>query len=148
MKITIIVLTLIFSISSLAQVDVQEEIVFSRIGNLTEEQITSSGPAKLLFANKSEIKNLAKQDIENGHPFLLLQGGIAPVLIATDPQFEDKYKIYFYEYGCTGADQNLIENYNKIIFDYLTDLYGKKWIKEVRDDVVGLDDWKKNLKIK
>ncbi|MCM8571141.1 hypothetical protein NE848_17225 [Gramella jeungdoensis] len=148
MKKVIIILTLIFSISSFAQEDGQEEIVFSRIGNLTDEQINSSGPAKLLFAKKSEIRNIAKQDIENGIPFLLLQGGIAPVMIATDPQFEDKYKLYFYEYGCTGPDQNLIEDYNKIIFDYLTDQYGKKWIKEVRDDVVGLDDWKKNLKIK
>ena len=148
MKKVIIILTLIFSISSFAQENGQKEIVFSRIGNLTDEQINSSGQAKLLFAKKSEIGDLAKQDIENGIPFLLLQGGIAPVIIATDPQFEDKYKIYFYEYGCTGPDQNLIEDYNKIIFDYLTDQYGKKWIKEVRDDVVGLDDWKKNLKIK
>ena len=143
MKKVIIILTLIFSISSFAQEKGQEEIVFSRIGNLTDEQIDSSGPAKLLFAKKSEIRNLAKQDIENGNPFLLLQGGIAPVIIATDPQFEDKYKIYFYEYGCTGPDQSLMEDYNKLIFSYLTDQYGKKWIKEVRDDVVGLNEWKK-----
>ncbi|TQI71121.1 hypothetical protein JM79_2047 [Gramella sp. Hel_I_59] len=143
MKKVIIILTLIFSNSSFAQENGQEEIVFSRIGNLTDEQINSSGPAKLLFAKKSEIRNLAKQDLENGNPFLLLQGGIAPVIIATDPQFEDKYKIYFYEYGCTGPDQSLIEDYNKIIFSYLTDQYGKKWIKEVRDDVVGLNEWKK-----
>ncbi|MBW2962544.1 hypothetical protein [Mesonia aestuariivivens] len=143
MKKIIIILTLIFSISSFAQENGQEEIVFSRIGNLTDEQINSSGPAKLLFTKKSEISNLAKQDIENGNPFLLLQGGIAPVIIATDPQFEDKYKIYFYEYGCTGPDQSLIEDYNKEIFSYLTDQYGKKWIKEVRDDVVGLNEWKK-----
>ena len=64
-------------------------------------------------------------------------------MISTDPQFEDKYKTYYYEYGCTGPDQSLVESYNKIIFDYLTDQYGEKWIKEVRDDVVGLKKWKK-----
>ncbi|WP_108171852.1 hypothetical protein [Christiangramia gaetbulicola] len=144
MKKVIIILTLIFNFSSFAQENGQEDIVFSRIGNLTDEQIDSSGPTKLFFAKKSEVKKLAKQDIENGIPFLLLQGGVAPVIIATDPQFEEKYKIYFYEYGCTGPDQNLIEEYNKIIFNYLSDQYGKKWIKEVRDDVVGLKDWTKS----
>ena len=69
MKKVIIILTLIFSTSLFAQEDGQKEIVFSRIGNLTDEQINSSGPVKLLFAKKSEIRNLAKQDIENGIPF-------------------------------------------------------------------------------
>ncbi len=143
----ILILTLIISVSSFAQ-EKTEEISYSRIGNLTNDQINSSGASKLLFAEKSEIKKLAKQDIMAGNPFLLLQGGIAPVMMASDPKFEDKYKIYFYEFGCTGPDQSLIENYNKIIFDYLKDQYGEKWIKEVRDDVVGLDDWKKDLNIK
>ena len=125
----------------------QEVIVYSRIGNLSDEQLNSSGAAKLLFSQKSDVKNLAEKDIEDGNPFLLLQGGIAPVIISTDPKFEDKYKIYFYDYGCTGPDQNLIKEYNKAIFEYLTDKYGEKWIYEVRDDVVGLDNWKK-LKIK
>ena len=30
-----------------------------------------------------------------------------------------------------------------IIFDYLKKAYGKKWMKEIRDDAVGFKKWKK-----
>jgi hypothetical protein len=144
MKELIFILTLIISSSSFAQVNNNEEkMIDSGTENLSDEQLNSSGASKLLFSQKSEIKKLANNDINNGNPFLILQGGIAPVIISTDLEFEGKYSIYFYEYGCTDPGHKLIEEYNNVIFKYLTDQYGKKWIKEVRDDVVGLDKWKK-----
>ncbi len=33
-----------------------------------------------------------------------------------------------------------------MVFDYLTIVYGKKWIKEIRKDVIGLSNWKKHNK--
>ncbi|MEQ9290570.1 MAG: hypothetical protein RIG77_26810 [Cyclobacteriaceae bacterium] len=124
--------------------DSTEVVVYSLLGELSDEQLNSSGATKLTFANsRNQAEQLANDDISNGTPFLLLAGGIAPVIIATDPEFERKYKIYFYEYGCTGPDDKYITAYNEVVFEHLTRKYQKRWIKEVRQDVIGLKDWKK-----
>lgn len=125
--------------------DSTEYVVYSLIGELTDEQLNNSGPSKLTFVNsRNEATRLANDDISNGTPFLLLAGGIAPVIIATDPKFERKYGIYFYEYGCTGPEQKYIIAYNEEIFKHLTEQYYKSWLKEMRKDVVGFKEWKKN----
>ena len=124
--------------------DPTEVVDFSLTGALSDEQLNNSGATKLTFANsRNQAEQLANEDISNGTPFLLLAGGIAPVIIATDPEFERKYKIYFYDYGCTGPDDKYIAAYNKVVFEHLTRKYQKSWIKEIRQDVIGLKDWKK-----
>jgi len=85
----------------------------------------------------------AESDIKNGKPILLLAGGIAPVLILTDVDFEKKFNVSFYDYGCIQPSEICMEKYNWRIFDYLTEKYGRKWQKEIRDDVVGFKKWKK-----
>lgn len=146
------ILTLFIGILTLtlnAQTDEEETVIFSRIGELSDEQLNNSGASKLTFVtDDKEAEKMAELDIENGIPFLLLMGGIAPTIIATDPQFEKKYGIYFYEFGCTGPDNEIIIAYNKIIFEHLNKSHGKHWTKEVRDDVIGFKEWKKNNKRK
>lgn len=143
MKYIIILIFGLLSFTSFGQTD-DETDIFTRIGELTDTQLNNSGPSKLIFVmDKNQAKKLAELDIENGNPFLLLMGGIAPVLISTDPEFEKKYGIYFYEFGCTGPENEMIITYNETIFDFLTIKHGKKWLKEVRDDVIGLKSWRK-----
>ena len=146
------ILTLCIGILALnlsAQTDDEQTVIFSRIGELSDEQLNNSGTSKLTFVtDKKEAEKMAELDIEKGNPFLLLMGGIAPTIIATDPQFEKKYGIYFYEFGCTGPDNEIIIAYNKILFEYLNKTHGKNWIKEVRDDVIGFKEWEKNNKYK
>jgi hypothetical protein len=141
------ILTLFIGILTLtlnAQTDGEETVIFSRIGELSDEQLNNSGASKLTFVtDEKEAEKMAVLDIKNGNPFLLLMGGIAPVIISTDPGFEKKYGIYFYEFGCTGPENEKIIAYNKIIFEHLNSTKGKKWIKEVRDDVIGFKDWKR-----
>ena len=55
---------------------------------------------------------------------------------------------YFYEFGCTGPENDIIIAYNRIVFEHLNSTKGKKWIKEVRDDVIGFKKWKRNYKRK
>lgn len=86
---------------------------------------------------------MAKLDIQNGIPFLLLMGGVAPTIISTDPQFENTYDIYFFEFGCTGPENKILFAYNQVIFEHLNKKYGKKWKNEVRKDVIGFKDWRK-----
>ena len=100
------------------------------------------------ITDKKEAEKMAELDIKNGNPFLLLMGGIAPIIISTDPDFEQKYGIYFYEFGCNGPKNEIIIAYNKIVFKHLNSTKGKMWIKEVRDDVIGFKEWKRNYKRK
>ena len=132
-----------------AQKNEEETLIFSRIGELSDEKLSNSGATKLTFiTEEKEAEKMAELDIKNGNPFLLLMGGIAPNIMATDPQFESKYGIYFYEFGCSGPDKEIIIAYNKKVFKYLNSTKDKKWIKEIRDDVIGFKDWKRNFKRK
>ncbi|WP_406684352.1 hypothetical protein N1F78_01075 [Seonamhaeicola sp. MEBiC1930] len=140
---TLFIAILTFTLN--AQSDEKETVIFSNIGELSDEQLNNSGASKLTFISDwKEAKKMAELDIQNGIPFLLLAGGIAPTIIATDPEFEKEYGIYFYEFGCTGPENELIIAYNQVIFEYLNKEHGKIWKKEVRNDVVGFKEWRKN----
>ena len=91
----------------------------------------------------SEAKNLAQLDIDKGTPFLLLQSGIAPIVYTTDSIFENKFRVYYSEQGCTGPDNELMKAYNIEIFKYLDEQFGKKWRKSIRKDVIGFKKWKR-----
>lgn len=127
-------IALIFIASpSFGQEDKQsnEEVIFRRIGELSDEQLNNSGPSKLMFSgSNTDAVRLANQDIKNGTLFLLLQGGVAPTIIATDPTFEKEFDVYFYEYGCSGPEQRFIEAYNQVIFEHLAKKYKKSGIRK------------------
>ena len=149
MKFTLTLFIGIITLTLNAQTDSEETVIFSRIGELSNEQLINSGASKLTFiTDKKEAEKMAELDIRNETPFLLLAGGISPTIISTDPQFEKEYGIYFYEFGCTGPENEIMIAYNKLIFEHLNSTKGKKWTKEVRDDVIGFNEWKRNYKRK
>jgi hypothetical protein len=80
-------------------------------------------------------KNTAKKDIENRKPKLLLFGSIAPIIYKNQEKFEKKYKIKYEDFGCMPPQMECIEAYNQFIFEYLDKTFGKKWRKDVREDV-------------
>lgn len=88
--------------------------------------------------NCQRKKEDAIKDIEQHTMKLLLIGGDAPIVYTKDQKFSEKYKISFYDYGCLPDDYNCILSYNKAIFSYLDEKYGKGWRDEVRNDVIGL----------
>ncbi len=119
-------------------------IAFGQTRVLTDDDYNNSGAIKLTFVTEiTEAKNLARQDIDKGTPFLLLQSGIAPVVYTTDSIFENKFRVYYYEQGCTGPDNELMKAYNIEIFKYLDEQFGKKWRKSIRKDVIGFKKWKR-----
>jgi len=111
---------------------------------LTDEQIINSGMIKLVFVdNARQADSLARMDISRGIPFLLLQSGISPVVYSTDSKFEEKYRVFYDESGCTGPKLEFAKTYNKVTFEYLTKNYGRKWTKEIRKDVIGFREWRR-----
>lgn len=115
---------------------------------LTDNELNAAGASKMFFASLATgcgvADSLARMDVEKQLPFLLLAGGIAPVAyMPTDAVAEQKFQFHYYEYGCSPLDEACILGYNHRIFAYLTKRYGKKWLKAVRPDVVGLQAWKR-----
>ena len=117
---------------------------FGQSRELTDDDYNSSGAIQLIFETEiSRAQELAKTDIEKGIPFLLIQSGIAPVVYTTDSVFENRFKAYYYEQGCTGPDSELMKAYNIEVFTFLDKEYGKKWRKSIRKDVIGFKKWKR-----
>lgn len=127
LKILMIALFSLFSILSYGQL------------KPTDEQVDRSGASKLVLADSlSQAINLANADIIEGIRFLLLKSGISPVVLAGDEKFQQDYKIYYYESCCAGPNEKIAIEYNRVMFKHLTEAYGKKWLKNVRKDVLGL----------
>lgn len=123
-------------------------LAFGQQPVLTDAQINAAGPSKLMFAaigNEAcdAASQLAEKDIANNLLFLCLSGGIAPIAIMpADKQFEQKFQVHYYEYGCSSPEQVCMVMYNKRVFAYLSGKYGNGWMKRVRKDVVGFKEWK------
>lgn len=118
---------------------------------LTDEDYCKSSASKITFVNKEtceEIDLWIKSDFKNKTIFLFLSGGVAQVEYTTDKDFENYFGIHFYDFGCIAPSYNCVVEYNSKVFDYLTRKFGKKWMKSVRKDVIGLKEWKRNYRRK
>lgn len=93
----------------------------------------------IAFISDCEIDaEIAKLDLKNKSPKLLIYGGIAPTEVYGQEKFEEKYGVEYFSYGCIAPAYECVLEYNQVIFDFLTGKYGKKWRREVRKDVVGI----------
>ncbi|MCF7567284.1 carboxypeptidase-like regulatory domain-containing protein [Sabulilitoribacter arenilitoris] len=109
-----------------------QELIFSaKETNFEELSITLS-----LFPNVNA--KTALEDIKKGKIQFLLSGGIAPVIYSSDKNFTLKYGVSFYEFGCEAISNESLKKYNAVIAEYLDKKIGKKWRKEVRDDIIGI----------
>ena len=132
MKKTTLILFILFAASSYCQ------------SGLSDRQYSQSGASKIFSAQTpQEAENLAKADIKAKTPILFIQGGIASVKYPTDDHFKKSYGVYYHDFGCVGIDPKISSAYNKVVFEYLSTAYGKKWLTTIRKDVIGLKDYKK-----
>jgi hypothetical protein len=121
-------------------------IGFGQKQKLTDEKINNSSAILLKLATPEtcdEIEGWLESDFENETVFLYIQGGIAPVSYSTDQEFENKYGIYYYDFGCIAPEYKCILKYNFLVFEYLDSEYDKKWKRKIRKDVIGFNEWKK-----
>jgi len=137
-------LVILFLLSAICQ------CTYGQSRKLTDRELNESTGHKLLFADTStcgELNKWVKSDIDNKTIFLFLRGGIAPIYISTDSIFENKFNIYYYDFGDTGPpDDKCIIMYNKQVFEYLTHNYGSIWLRTIRKDILGLSEWEKDQK--
>lgn len=109
-----------------------------------DKQYNESGAAKINFAQSiEEAENLANADIKDKTLFLFIQGGIAPVVYATDKEFRKLYGVRYNDLGCMSGDSKITAAYNKVILKYLCSNYKKDWKKKIRKDVIGFKEFRK-----
>lgn len=101
-----------------------------------DKPITNIELVAKVFCNLN--KRIAKSDVEQGIPKLLLIGGIAPVYLKDQEKTEKKYGFQYYDFGCTPPPKQCVLLYNQIVFKHLDEKFGKTWRNEVRSDVIGL----------
>ena len=87
----------------------------------------------------------AKKDIKDNKLTLYSSSGMIPrsekegkKMIA----FMKKYNLKYSNFGCVAPNYKCVTEYNKQIFDYLTETYGKKWMKEIDKYIIGFAEWK------
>jgi hypothetical protein len=94
---------------------------------------------KLVFVSTCTVNGkVAEYEIKNGKQRLLILGGIVPIYYQGQENFEKKYNVKYFDFGCDVPAKECAVEYNKKIFEYLDRKYGKEWRREVRDDVEGL----------
>ncbi|WBX70343.1 FEKKY domain-containing protein [Tenacibaculum retecalamus] len=137
MKLKLGILIMFFLVSS---------INFGQNRELTDEEYNNSTAGKITFVNPEtceQVDKWIKADFNNQNVYLFLQNGIESVEYTTDKEFENTYGIYFFDFGCVQPSEKCVIEYNTRVFDYLTEEYGKKWKREIRDDVIGFKEWKR-----
>ena len=100
---------------------------------------TNKGITNEFFFLRAECEfdvEKAESDWKNGTPKLLLFGSIAPIGNSKfDNRFEKKYRIKYFDFGCTPPAMDCMKLYNERIFKLMDEKYGNKWREKVRKDV-------------
>ena len=83
----------------------------------------------------------AFKDIKEHKAHLLLYGSIAPSTGPADKEFRRKFGVAYIIFGDDETTREECKKiYNRVVFDYLDKKFGDTWRREVRKDVVGLEN--------
>jgi hypothetical protein len=136
----LLLLTILSMVSVLAfSQQANDSIAVNGSKQSMNDLIYKSHPSALYAITVIEdAKKMAQSHIKNGIPYLLIQGGIVPVISEQDITFGKKYGVQFYDFGCLAIDTALMTAYNEVVIEYLNDKYGSKLFKELRPDIKGL----------
>lgn len=139
-------ITIVFSILVCSKISAQDLTIEqkNKLDSIVMNNDKLSSPQKLfrLYDYQKTII-VAKKDIQKNTIYLFAYGGSAPIIYTTDEMFEQKYNLTYDPGSCINPEYECLKNYNYTIFDYLMRQYGKKWLRTVRKDIVGLKEWKK-----
>lgn len=81
---------------------------------------------------------LAKDDILHGNAVLITKAGCWVTAVKSQYEFEKRYGVRYKLPGCILPDREVcLISYNEAVFHHLDSLYGGKWRRQVRADVLG-----------
>ena len=83
------------------------------------------------------------ENLNQNQKIIYVLGGIASIYTKEDIEFEKKYNIKYYDFGCIAPTN--FEEYevkNKKVFDSLSRDFGENWQKEIKSSSMGFSEWK------
>ncbi|MCW4469110.1 hypothetical protein OGH69_09055 [Flavobacterium sp. MFBS3-15] len=84
-----------------------------------------------------------EKDLSANNLRIYILGGIAARPKEGDADFEKKYAVDFYDFGCLApVNLNFYNEYNLLIFKHLTEKNGEEWEEAIRKDVMAWNKWK------
>jgi hypothetical protein len=83
------------------------------------------------------------KDLSVNHLRIYILGGIAARPKEGDADFEKKYAVDFYDFGCLAPGNfSFYTEYNLLVFKHLTEKTGTEWEEAIRKDVMAWNQWK------
>lgn len=84
-----------------------------------------------------------EKDLSANSLHIYILGGIAARPKEGDADFEKKYGIDFYDFGCLApGNLSFYNEYNLLVFKHLTEKNGEEWEKAIRKDVMAWNEWR------
>lgn len=83
------------------------------------------------------------ENLNQNQKIIYVLGGIASIYTKEDIEFEKKYNIKYYDFGCIAPTN--FEEYvakNKKVFDWLSKEFGENWQKYIKAASMGFSEWK------
>jgi len=98
-------------------------------------------------AQKTQEQCKAQQQFEKdlfvNNLRIYILGGIAARPKEGDADFEKKYAVDFYNFGCIAPiNLDFYNEYNLLVFKHLTEKAGAEWEEAIRKDVMAWNQWK------
>ena len=84
------------------------------------------------------------ENLNQNQKIIYVLGGIASIYTKEDIEFEKKYNVKYYDFGCIAPTN--FEEYeakNNKVFDWLSREFGDNWQKEIKVSSMGFSEWKK-----
>jgi hypothetical protein len=124
---------------------------YSRKAQKTEvpTPIISGTISKLLFVSPDstrQAKAIALENINSNNALLILEETTVTPFSTNDSIFQKQYGVKYEEQGKNRPNPEAIKVYNWTVFNHLNNRYGAEWTKTVRQDVLGVKDWRKYKK--
>lgn len=109
----------------------------------SERATTENKRATSFISFENEAKAKFERDLKLNSLKIYLLGGIKSVIQKEDAEFAKKYKIQYYDFGCTPPSNfKIYEQYNHLVFNYLQKEHGKSWIPFVNKNAFIFAKWK------
>lgn len=99
----------------------------------------------IVSAQEKTPKEKFENDLKRNTITLYQLGGIAAKgKTKTDMDFQVKYKVKYFDFGCLApANIAFYEDYNLLALNYLTGKFGRDSLKDIRQDILAFDKWYK-----
>lgn len=119
-------------------------IVFTLVLFSGYSQQSSAGetmPTKGCTAN-TPVRKFMK-DLKSNSLTIYTIGGLKPPNHKVDEEFQTKFRITYHDFGCIAPlTIDFFEEYNLLVFHYLTKQHGNSWEKDIKDNAMGFYKWK------